>query len=58
VGLYDVLGRRVRLLYEGIPADGGELVLTLQGKSLPDGLYFIRVTGAGTHAIRAVMLVR
>lgn len=55
--LYDVLGRRVAVLYNG-PLGSGTHTLTLSASSLPAGLYVARVVGESFSASRALTLVR
>ncbi|HYE94801.1 MAG TPA: T9SS type A sorting domain-containing protein [Rubricoccaceae bacterium] len=57
VALYDALGRRVATLHEGALAAGAH-AFAIDGASLPSGAYFLRVTGPGVSAVRAVSLVR
>jgi hypothetical protein len=53
--LYDVLGRRVRLLHAG-PLSAGTHALVVGGSALAPGLYVVRVTGEGF--VRSQRLVR
>ena len=57
VEVYDVLGRRVAVLHDG-PLAAGEYRLTLDGTSLPAGVYVVRATGAGLDLTRRVTLIR
>ncbi len=43
VSLYDVLGRRVRTLYEGRASEGRVQRVRLNASSLPSGVYLLRV---------------
>ena len=45
VGLYDALGRRVALLYDGEIAAGAAHPFTVDAHGLAGGTYFIRATG-------------
>ncbi|HET6567811.1 MAG TPA: T9SS type A sorting domain-containing protein [Rhodothermales bacterium] len=54
--VYDVLGRQVALLYDGSFA--GEKKLTLEGASLPSGIYFIRITADSFARTERVILLR
>ena len=58
VAVYNVLGQRVRLLYEGIVKAGTPSRFTLTAKTLPSGLYFYRAAGETFVATRRVALVR
>ena len=43
--LYDVTGRRVKMLYDGTLSAGQFETLTLDGSDLSSGVYFVRVAG-------------
>lgn len=58
VGIYNVLGQRVRLLYEGIVKAGTPSRFTLTARALPSGLYFYRAAGETFAKTRRVALVR
>lgn len=58
VGVYNVLGQRVRLLYEGTVAADQPQHFTLHAGTLPSGLYLYRVQGETFVATRRVVLVR
>ena len=47
VSVFDVLGRRVATLFDGVLASGVETTLTLNGSGLPNGVYVVRAEGAG-----------
>ena len=55
--LYDLLGRRVALLHEGMLAAGSH-TLGLDGAALPGGLYVVRVTAGPAVAVRPLALLR
>jgi hypothetical protein len=55
--VYDGLGRRVAVLYDGA-VEAGAHALVLDGSSLPAGVYVVRVTGETFAANRRVTLVR
>ena len=58
VGLYDVLGREVAVLFEGA-LEGGEVAeVTIEGGGLPSGLYLYRAEGETFQATRRVALVK
>ncbi len=57
VALFDVLGRRVAVLYEG-PLAVGSHTLALDGSGLPSGIYVVRASGEDFSAARRVTLVR
>jgi len=57
LGLYDISGRRVMTLFEGMrPA--GVWSATLDGSNLTSGLYFIRLNSTEQRISQKVMLVR
>ena len=58
LALYDMLGRRVRVLYAGRLPAGEAHLFTFNADGLPSGLYMIRVEGPSFAATRPVMLVR
>ena len=57
VAVYDVLGREVAVLHEG-PLGAGMHELRLNGRSLPSGLYLVRVVGEEWDAVQRVSIVR
>jgi predicted small lipoprotein YifL len=58
VEVYNILGQRVRTLYEGhLPAHETR-TFTLKARDLPSGLYLYRIEGETFTAARRVMLVR
>ena len=56
VELYDILGRKVRTLYEGYSR--GNSVINWEKESLPSGCYYVRVRGDGFSETRQVTLLR
>jgi hypothetical protein len=58
VALFDVLGRRLRLLFEGPMAPGAARRFVVDAAGLPDGLYVIRAEGERFTAARTVAVVR
>ena len=61
VAVYDLAGRRVRVLSDG-PQTAGEHALTWDGrdeagKTVRPGLYFVRMTGAGRAQTRSVVRI-
>jgi hypothetical protein len=58
VEVFDVLGRRVRLLREGPMAANEVKTFRVEGASLASGTYLIRVTGDAFSAVRRVVLMR
>ncbi len=56
---YDVLGREVALLHEGVVAAGATLTLALDATGLVPGLYLVRaVSGSGQTSTQAVWVQR
>lgn len=58
VGLFDVLGRRVVLLYAGVLRPGTTPLVVEVPASVPSGAYVVRVTGGGLGLTRRLTLVR
>ncbi len=58
VTAYDLQGREVAMLFDG-PMDAlAPQDVTLDGQSLPSGVYFVRATGEHFSALRRVTLVK
>ena len=55
VDVLDLLGRRVATLHDGPLARATEHRFTLQGATLPAGLYVVRASGAGWAAARRIV---
>jgi len=58
VALYDALGRRVRTLYAGSLEPSVRYEAQIDGRSLPSGLYLVRLAGDGFSTTRRVTLLR
>lgn len=58
VGVYDVLGRRVVELFNGVLEGGSTHPFELDGRGLPTGPFFIRAAGETFSASQSVTLVR
>ena len=58
VALYDVLGRRVRTLFEGRPPPGEMQTERLVARGLPAGTYFVRLTAGGKTQVRRLTVAR
>jgi len=58
VAVYDLLGRRVALLYAGRLPGGETQTFRFDGEGFPSGLYVIRVDGEHFHTARTVTLVK
>jgi len=56
--LYDVLGRRLRTLYDGTPTPGEEVAVQQSVQDLPSGRYFLRLQGSDSPIVRPVTIVR
>jgi hypothetical protein len=57
VTVYDVLGREVTVLHDGLLRSGSHR-LTFDGRGLPAGLYVVRATGDGLTTAQRFTLVR
>ncbi len=58
VDLYDMLGRRVTVLYEGAPLAGQMHTVRIDGRGLPSGTYLVRVHGETFVETQTVMLLK
>ena len=58
VAVYDVLGRRVRVLHDGPMAAQATTPLAFEATGLASGVYFVHVTGEGFQTTRRLSLVR
>jgi hypothetical protein len=58
VAVYDMLGRRVKHLYEGTLAPNTPREFTFDGASHASGLYFLRIKGKSFQATRKATLVK
>jgi hypothetical protein len=58
VELYDGLGRRVRVLYDGLAPGGTDQEVALDGADLPSGVYLVRLVGETGTVTRRVLRVR
>ena len=58
LAVYDLLGRRVRLLFDGWLPAGEAHRFTLEADGLPSGPYLIRATGASFSTSQPVLLVK
>ena len=56
--VYDYLGRRVETLHDGVIPANQVHRLTVDGRALPTGAYFVRVVGQGFETTRSVTLVK
>jgi len=58
VSLYDALGQRKAVLFEGIAAGNKLYELTINGESLASGTYIVRLMGAGFTESKALILLK
>ena len=58
VELYDMLGRRVKVLYVGEAPAGQLQVVRIDGSDLPSGLYVVRVVGKTFVKAQMVTLIK
>ena len=56
--LYDLLGRRVQVVYDGPVKPASPLLLTVDGEQLPSGVYFLRVRGEQFETTQRISIVR
>ena len=58
VGLYDALGRRVAVLFDGTVQAGSAETLRVDGRALPAGVYVVRAEGETFSESRRLVLTR
>ena len=58
MGLYDVLGRRIRDLFIGRVTANMNMQVSIEADGLPSGLYLVRLTGEAFAATRRVTLLK
>ena len=58
VALYDLLGRQVKVLYDGVAASGQMQAVRIDGSVLPSGLYLVRVAGTSFVDTQTVTLLK
>ena len=58
VSLVDIMGRRVRSLYDGTPTAGEPVQVTIEAAGLASGVYVIVLNGETVRATRRVSIVR
>jgi hypothetical protein len=57
VKVYDLLGREVATLFDGIAVPGGQSAVW-DASGLPGGVYYVRLTSASSTDVRSMALVR
>ena len=58
VEVYDVLGRRVAQLFDGVLPAGRAQTFTFEAGAQPSGLYFVRIAGETFNVSRSALLVK
>ena len=58
VELYDILGRKVKAIYEGTVAGNTKKTFNIDGASLPSGMYIYKVSGESFSKARQLLLVK
>ena len=58
IAVYDALGREVATLFNGTLTAGTEHAFTIDGASLPSGVYMVRATGEQFTDVRRVTLMK
>ena len=58
VGLYDVLGREVSVLFDGVAASGQTVALRVASGTLPAGVYVVRAEGSTFRASQRLIVAR
>lgn len=58
VTLYNVLGQRVRVLYDGTPSSKESIPLTLNASGLSNGVYVVRLRASGVSTTQKIIVLR
>ncbi|MFK7845734.1 MAG: choice-of-anchor B family protein [Rhodothermales bacterium] len=58
VVVYDMLGRQVAVLFDGMLTPDSPQAVSFEGKNLPNGKYIVRATGDSSVLSRIVTLIR
>ncbi|CAN0503961.1 unnamed protein product, partial [Laminaria digitata] len=58
VVVYDMLGRQVAVLFDGMLTPDSPQAVSFEGKNLPNGKYIVRATGDSSVLSRVVTLIR
>ncbi len=58
VTLHDMLGRQLRVLYQGTPEARQLLAVTIDGHRLTTGLYVVRLSGTDFVTTRTITLIK
>ncbi len=58
IELFNLLGQRVRLVYEGVLSAGTPYVFQIEAGDLPNGLYLYRIQGSTFSVTRRLLLMR
>jgi len=56
VGLFDLLGRKLKTIYPGILQPDQSLECAIEANGLPSGLYYISVSGTATSISKAIIV--
>jgi|GEM_PF-6320915 len=58
IDLFDILGRKVKNIYEGVLAADNKTTFAIDGLELPSGIYIYKVSGETFSQARQVLLVK
>jgi hypothetical protein len=58
ITLFDALGRQVKTLYRGTPAEGALNKVSIDGSDLPSGLYHVVMRGGAFSQVKSVTLLK
>src|SRR5690606_3983547 len=58
IAVFDLLGRQVALLHDGMLSANEAHRFRFEASTLPSGLYFIRAVGASFQASRSITLLK
>lgn len=56
--LYDMLGRQVQTLYQGVAQEGQMHALMVDGSALPSGFYLVRIAGENFFTSQTITLLK
>lgn len=56
--LFDVLGRRVRRVYDADVPEGGQIAVSIPRGTMTAGQYFLRISGKSFVATRRVVVAK
>lgn len=58
MSVYNSLGEKVAVIFDGVTFDAGTHTVTVQGSTLPTGMYYLNFNVGGVTAMRRLLIVR